>query len=117
MDADFYSRVVDAAVAELEKVGWHSSALELPRDIESILRELAARDKEVDRLTAERDALAGQLAQVREHAEVLATELAVEQANVAREKARREYDSVDAYNARINEAVRHLREQEERGIR
>jgi uncharacterized coiled-coil DUF342 family protein len=66
MDADFYSRVVDAAVAELEKVGWHSSALELPRDIESILRELAARDKEVDRLTAERDALAGQLAQVRE---------------------------------------------------
>jgi hypothetical protein len=57
----------------------------------------------VKRLVAERDALAGQLAEA--------------QAVAAREKARREHDSVDAYNARINEAVRHLREQEERGIR
>jgi hypothetical protein len=38
-------------------------------------------------------------------------------AKAEREQARREHDSVDAYNARINEAVRHLREQEERGIK
>ena len=38
-------------------------------------------------------------------------------AEARRQYERRVYDSPDAYNARINEAVRHLREQEDAGIR
>lgn len=38
-------------------------------------------------------------------------------AEARRQYERRVYDSPDAYNARINEAVRHLREQDENGIR
>lgn len=43
----------------------------------------------------------------------LETQLAEAQATAKRERARREYDSVDAYNARINDALRRMAEDEQ----